>query len=103
MTGERTLPALEAAHIHRYSRGGEHLISNGLLLRSDLHRLFDRGYITVDARDLTIVVSPKIKEEYENGRDYYILHGRQLAQPANPLAIPSREKLLYHSQHIFKS
>ena len=103
MTGERTLPALEAAHIHRYSSGGEHLISNGLLLRSDLHRLFDRGYITVDAENLSIVVSPRIKEEYENGRAYYILHGQRLAQPVNPLAVPSREKLLYHSEHIFKS
>ena len=103
MTGERTLPALEAAHIHRYSSGGEHLISNGLLLRSDLHRLFDRGYITVDAENLTIVVSPRIKEEYENGRAYYVLHGQRLAQPVNPLAVPSREKLLYHSEHIFRS
>ena len=46
MTSERTLPALEAAHIHRFSAGGVHQISNGLLLRSDLHRLFDRGYLT---------------------------------------------------------
>ena len=61
--------------------GGEHLISNGLLLRSDLHRLFDRGYITVNANDLTIVVSPRIKQEYENGRAYYLLHGQRLAQP----------------------
>jgi putative restriction endonuclease len=51
------------------------VISNGLLLRSDLYRLFDRGYLTVDADDMTIVVSPRIKEEYENGRAYYTLHG----------------------------
>jgi putative restriction endonuclease len=48
MTGERTLPVLEAAHIRSYSDGGPHELSNGLLLRSDLHRLFDDGYIIVE-------------------------------------------------------
>jgi putative restriction endonuclease len=47
MTGERTLPVLEAAHIQPYTAGGRHSVRNGLLLRSDLHTLFDRGYLTV--------------------------------------------------------
>ncbi|PSO48774.1 MAG: hypothetical protein BRC33_08750 [Cyanobacteria bacterium SW_9_44_58] len=47
MTGERTLPALDAAHIKPYAQSGSHTISNGLLLRADLHRLFDRFYITI--------------------------------------------------------
>lgn len=41
VTRERTLPVLEAAHIKPYSEGGIHDLPNGLLLRSDLHRLFD--------------------------------------------------------------
>jgi putative restriction endonuclease len=41
ITSERTLPVLEAAHIRPYATGGKHALSNGLLLRSDLHRLFD--------------------------------------------------------------
>ncbi len=61
MTGERTLPALEAAHIHRYSRGGDHSLSNGLLLRSDLHKLFDLGYLTIEPSTLKIRVSGKIR------------------------------------------
>jgi len=97
MTNERTLPALEAAHIHRYSAGGVHEVSNGLLLRSDLHRLFDRGYLTVDSRKLTIVVSRRIKEEYENGRDYYALHGTQLSLPSETNAQPSGEYLEQHN------
>lgn len=101
MTGERTLPALEAAHIHRYSAGGIHQVSNGLLLRSDLHRLFDRGYITVDSKDLTIVVSRRIKEEYENGRDYYALKDRRLALPVEPSSRPSTEFLRQHNE-IFR-
>ena len=102
MTGERTLPALEAAHIHRYSRGGDHLLSNGLLLRSDLHKLFDLGYLSIEPNTLKIRVSSKIREEFENGRDYYRLDGQQLRQPENPLAFPSPEKLQYHFENEFR-
>jgi putative restriction endonuclease len=43
MTGEKTLPVLIAAHIRPFAQDGSHLASNGLLLRSDVHTLFDRG------------------------------------------------------------
>jgi putative restriction endonuclease len=46
VTSEKTLPVLEAAHIRPYSEGGAHEISNGMLLRSDFHTLFDRGYVS---------------------------------------------------------
>ena len=102
MTGERTLPALEAAHIHRYSRGGDHSLSNGLLLRSDLHKLFDLGYLTVEPSSLKIRVSKRIKEEFENGRIYYELDNQELRQPENQLAFPSIEKLKYHYENEFR-
>ena len=102
MTGERTLPALEAAHIHRYSRGGDHSLSNGLLLRSDLHKLFDLGYLTIEPSTLKIRVSKRIREEFENGRDYYRLEAQQLRQPANQLAFPSIERLKYHYDNEFR-
>ena len=41
------MPALEAAHIRPYGDGGEHEARNGLLLRRDIHSLFDAGYVTV--------------------------------------------------------
>lgn len=102
MTSERTLPVLQAAHIRPYSKGGEHALSNGLLLRSDLHTLFDLGYMTIDPDRRTIVVSGRIREEYENGRNYYILHGAPLAQPENSLAVPSLDNLRYHSEQVFR-
>lgn len=102
MTAERTLPVLEAAHIRPYAFGGEHGLSNGLLLRSDLHKLFDLGYLTVDPKEKKIVVSDRIKAEFENGREYYKLRGEKLALPENPLAIPSLEHLNYHAQKIFR-
>jgi putative restriction endonuclease len=103
MTSERTLPVLEAAHIRPYAMDGKHELSNGLLLRSDLHKLFDLGYVTVDPVEKKILVSQRIREEYENGRDYYALHGRPLAQPQNILAIPSIENLRYHTEHVFRN
>ena len=42
VTMEHSLPVLDAAHIRPYAEGGEHEVSNGLLLRSDIHRLFDK-------------------------------------------------------------
>lgn len=103
MTGERTLPVLEAAHIRPYAAGGEHSLSNGLLLRSDVHTLFDLGYITIDPDDKRILVSRRIREEFENGRDYYALNGAKLAEPLDPLAVPSMESLIYHAQDVFRA
>jgi putative restriction endonuclease len=97
ITGERTLPVLEAAHIRPYSVGGPHEPENGLLLRSDLHTLFDQGYLTVDADQLKVVVSGRIREEFENGRDYYHLHGRDIRLPHDRNSLPSREYLAFHN------
>jgi putative restriction endonuclease len=50
VTSERTLPVLEATHIKPYSMSGPYATDSGLLLRSDLHTLLDRGYVTGHAR-----------------------------------------------------
>lgn len=101
MTGERTLPVLESAHIKPYARSGPHSINNGLLLRSDLHKLFDLGYVTVTG-DMRIEVSKRIKEEYENGRDYYALQGRPLISlPNERVYRPAQEYLDWHNDKIF--
>lgn len=47
ITSERTLPVLEAAHIRDYADVQQHSINNGILFRSDIHKLFDGGYVTV--------------------------------------------------------
>jgi len=101
VTGERTLPVLQAAHIKPFASGGPHDPCNGLLLRSDLHTLFDRGYVTVTP-ELRVEVSRRIREEFENGRDYYKLHGTALREPARRHWIPSREYLDWHATRVFK-
>ncbi len=102
MTGERTLPVLESAHIKPYALSGPHSVDNGLLLRLDLHKLFDLGYITV-TNDMRIDVSNRIKAEYENGRDYYALRGRSLISlPKEPLYRPSRDYLEWHNENVYR-
>lgn len=102
MTGERTMPVLEAAHIKPYTLTRRHDVSNGLLLRSDLHKLFDEGYLTVDPADRRIVVSSRIKEEFENGREYYKLHGLPIREPTETWAKPLTANLEFHAGSIFR-
>lgn len=101
-TGEHSLPALEAAHIRPYSMGGAHEIQNGLLLRSDLHRLFDRGYVTVTP-ELRLEVSRRLKEDYDNGRTYYPLHGHLVRVPRSRAEQPDPELLHWHNEHVFRT
>ena len=102
VTGERTLPVLEAAHIKPFVKSGPNLVSNGLLLRSDLHILFDRGYITVTDK-MNVEVSRRIKEEFENGRDYYAMHGKLLrVLPSKAIERPAQDFIKWHNENIFK-
>jgi len=101
ISGEKTLPVLEAAHIKPYSQEGPHNTSNGLLLRKDLHTLFDRGYITV-GEDLHIEVSKRIKEDYGNGREYYAFHGKKLVDvPDIVEERPSIQFIRWHNENVF--
>ncbi len=100
ITGERTLPVLEAAHIKPYSESGPNLPTNGLLLRSDIHKLFDTGYMTI-TKELKIEVSRRIKAEFENGKEYYQYHGRGLALPKQAKEAPGSKFLDWHNQFIY--
>lgn len=84
MTGCREPDALEAAHIVPFAEGrpGRNLVSNGLLLRRDVHRLFDLLRISVQA-DMTIWLHPSLR----NGADYGWLHGRVLGTEASAVAL----------------
>ena len=101
ITGEKTLPVLEAAHIKPYASDGPNQVQNGLLLRADLHILFDQGYLTVTP-DLKVEVSRLIKEHFENGRDYYALAGSKLQiLPPSPIQLPSKKFLEWHNSNVY--
>lgn len=100
ITGESTLPTLEAAHIQSYADHGPHQVSNGLLMRSDFHKLFDVGLITVTP-ERKILVSPRIHEQWYNGKAYYRLHGQELrVVPDNLLDRPNVEYLRWHNERF---
>lgn len=101
ITGEKTLPVLEAAHIKPYSLSGPHDVKNGLLLRRDFHTLFDRGYLTIN-KDFIVEVSRRIKEDYGNGREYYAHHGTKLIiLPERKEQFPDRRYLEWHNENVY--
>lgn len=101
ITGESTLPTLEAAHIRAYASDGLHHVSNGLLLRSDFHKLFDAGLVTIDP-GLRVHVSSRIRDQYFNGKAYYRLDRQELASlPESHHDRPNPEFLRWHNEHRF--
>lgn len=101
VTGEHSLPVLEAAHIRPWAAGGTHEIRNGVPLRRDLHRLFDLGYVTIRP-DLSFAVSRQLRDEYANGRVYYELAGRRINVPSDTAAQPDRDLLAWHEGEVFR-
>jgi len=102
ITGEKTLPVLEAAHIKPYAESGPHFISNGLLLRSDMHKLFDGGYLTI-TNDLKVEISTRIKEEFQNGKEYYQYHGKDLLfLPNREIDKPNEKYIDWHNSNIYR-
>ena len=102
ITGERTMPVLQAAHIKPVSNNGPYSVPNGMLLRSDIHTLFDWGYITVND-DLRVEVSGRLHDDWKNGKEYYAFHGKKLAVIPDLVALrPALEYLDWHHEHVFR-
>ena len=103
ITGESTLMALEAAHIIPYSEEGGHDVRNGLLLRADFHRLFDAGLVSVTP-NLRVRISPRIREEWFNGKVYYRLDNNPLSVvPIHPSMRPDPDYLEWHVKNRFQA
>ncbi len=101
ITQEKALPALEAAHIQPVTREGMHRIDNGLLLRSDIHRLFDTGYVTITP-DYKFRASRKLKDDFDNGEEYFQFNGTGIWLPRDSDSRPNREFLEWHSDKVFR-
>jgi len=91
MTGSDVEPVLEAAHILPYLGPKTNHITNGLLLRGDIHTLFDLGLIAIDASSMTVIISPTLI-----GTGYEELAGRPLLLPSDRESHPNREALNQH-------
>ncbi len=105
VSGEHSLPVLDVAHIRSYAEGGPHDVRNGLLLRTDIHRLFDRGYVTVTP-DFRFEVSRRLREEFENGKTYYELRDRLtqgvIGLPDRAADRPDPALLQWHNEQVFE-
>ena len=68
--------------------------------RTDIHRLFDRGYVTVTP-DHRFRVSERLREDYANGRTYYGLNGQEVWVPRVDGEKPARDLLAWHGEEVF--
>jgi hypothetical protein len=94
ISGTDISETLEAAHITSHARGGDMATSNGLLLRADLHTLFDLRLLAVDTETWSVLVHPRVAAS-EAAAD---LQGRPLHLPADPSDRPSHMALDEHRQ-----
>lgn len=83
--------ALEAAHILPYK--GEHTndVRNGLLLRADIHTLFDLGKISINPENYCVMLSDDIRTTA-----YSQFHGKRIILPKNDYQKPDQEALEIH-------
>lgn len=92
ITGCTIEALLEAAHIHPYRGEETNVAANGLLLRADIHTLFDCGLVAVGEDHSILVSDHLIGTEYENlGQD-------KLAPPLDVAAAPSDKALSWHRE-----
>lgn len=91
MTGWGVVDVLEAAHIYPYLGKDTNVVPNGLLLRADVHTLFDLQLISVDADTMEICIAPQLRET-----GYGVRHGAPLGLPAATALEPDRRLLERH-------
>jgi putative restriction endonuclease len=91
ITDCNVIDVLEAAHIYPYRGPDTNKISNGLLLRADLHTLFDCLLIAIDPMTLKVIVSPQLLDS-----TYKRLHHRKIRVPRKLSQAPSKEALMMH-------
>ena len=88
ITGCAIEDVLEAAHITPYLGRTTNHTSNGLLLRADLHTLFDCGLLVIDPNTRTVVVADKLRSS-----SYGKIAGRRIRDPKEPSHSPSKRNL----------
>jgi putative restriction endonuclease len=104
VTGTKIWPALEAAHIRPVTQGGEHRLDKGLLLRSDVHRMFDWGCLTLGVDpSYRLQVSPRLRDEFGNGEQFYAKARQVITLPDRKADRPHREFLEWHLDTVFKA
>jgi putative restriction endonuclease len=102
ISGTHIPHALQAVRIRPVTKSGEQRLYNGLLLRSDVHMPFDRGYLGVDPKH-RLLVSPRLREDCGNGAEFYATAGEVIDLPERRADRPQTEFLEWHRGEIFKT
>ncbi|CAM3843427.1 HNH endonuclease [Rahnella victoriana] len=90
ITGCPAVEVLEAAHIVGHAESGINHSANGLLLRADIHILFDKRLLKIDPTTFKVVLNESLK-----GTGYWTLNGKKLRK-RNDGSHPSAEYLAQH-------
>lgn len=90
ISGCDAVAVLEAAHITPYATEHDYSLSNGLLLRADLHTLFDLHLLSIDPDTGSVCMAPS------TGASYACFNGARLRTPQIPSASPDSERLRLH-------
>jgi putative restriction endonuclease len=102
ITGERTEPVLDAAHVQPYLGPRSNHLQNGLLLTQEFHTLFDLGLLTVTP-EYVVKVSSALRRKWSNGKRYYDYDDQQLRLPELAAARPSGAALEWHGRVRFRA
>lgn len=97
ITESKVEEILEAAYILPYRGDQTNHIQNGLLLRSDIHLLFDLGLLTVDANSYKVKIHPSLNESH-----YFEYNNKDLILPARVNDYPNREALRHHNENEYR-
>lgn len=96
ISGCATEAVLEAAHIAPYRGSESNNPSNGILLRADLHLLFDLGLISINSETLTVLVSNRlIGSEYEQWSGRPLRVGHSLPHPISKVALDQHRLTIF--------
>ncbi len=96
ITGCKIVDLLEAAHIRLHAEEANYRVTNGLLLRADVHTLFDLGLLAVDTR-MQVRLAPELLRS-----EYKLYDGKGLRQPEYPSEMPNADAL-ERRYHDFKT
>lgn len=93
VTGCPVVDVLEAAHIKPYLGPHTNSVQNGLLLRADVHTLFDLGLLRIDADRLTVALASRLIGQLPD-----VVEGASLRLPIEKADWPNPEALQHHDE-----
>lgn len=96
ITGETCIEVLEAAHIHPYISNKSNHVQNGIVLRNDIHKLFDSGLLTINF-DYNVLISPHLQSH-----TYLSYANEEIYLPGNYSFYPSQDALDFHNKMVFR-